>query len=346
MKDLKYLSAYIIPITAMLALELEQMWSYSTVIFAFGIIPVLEPYLSRSTTNLTENESIEKAKARIYDWLLYLNIPILYGIVVWYLLKMSNAVLETYEIVGLTLSVGIVVGTCGINVAHELGHRNSKLEQLFAKVLLLPALYQHFFIEHNRGHHKNVATKLDPATARFGENLYFFWIRSIWGSYLNAWNHESDRLRKMNLSTFNFRNEMFLFLLQQVAYLGVIMLFIGVDVLVFALLIALVGILLLETINYIEHYGLSRKILENGRYERVMPYHSWNANFYLGRIILYELTRHSDHHFLANKKYQLLDHHDSSPELPVGYPASMLMALVPPIWFMVMNAKVPKNQRV
>ena len=117
--------------------------------------------------------------------------------------------------------------------------------------------------------------------------------------------------------------------------------FFGFWPLIFMMLASLVGILLLETINYVEHYGLRRRQLSTGRYERVSPKHSWNANYELGRIILYELTRHSDHHFLANKKYQVLDHHEEAPELPIGYPASMLLAMVPPLWFVIMNGRIP-----
>jgi len=131
----------------------------------------------------------------------------------------------------------------------------------------------------------------------------------------------------------------------QSLYLAVIYLTLGIKVLFVALCIAVISFLLLETINYIEHYGLIRTKKENGRYERVMPWHSWNSNHILGRIMLYELTRHSDHHYLANKKYQILDHHDSSPQLPLGYPASMLMALCPPIWFAVMNKKLKKIKK-
>lgn len=105
-----------------------------------------------------------------------------------------------------------------------------------------------------------------------------------------------------------------------------------------------VGFLLLETINYIEHYGLRRKKLASGRYERVRPQHSWNANYEVGRILLYELTRHSDHHYQASKKYQILDHQDEAPELPFGYPTAMLVALLPPLWFKIMNRRLP-NQK-
>ena len=342
MKDIKYLAAYTIPATACVALSFQGWWSYSTVIFAFGIIPLLEPFLPKSTTNLNEEEVQKRAADRFFDVLLYLNIPVVYGIITWFLVVVTapSAELAFYEWLGLTLSIGIVIGACGINVAHELGHRQNNIEQLGAKLLLLPALYQHFFIEHNRGHHLNVATDLDPASARKGEAIYLFWLRSLLGSYWSAWQLETKRLKREGYSFWTLDNEMLVFHVMQGLYLFGVWAYFGWSGLWFALGIALVGVLLLETINYIEHYGLRRKKMTNGRYERVMPWHSWNANYELGRIILYELTRHSDHHYLASKKYQLLDHHDKAPELPLGYPGAMLMALVPPLWFWVMHKRI------
>lgn len=346
MKDIKYLAAYLIPLTAFLALNLKGYWSYSTVIFAFGIIPALEPFLPKSTANLEEVERTRRIRSIFFDWLLYLNIPILYFIVYVFLNTITQQELTTFETVGLALSCGIVVGASGINVAHELGHRLNPAEQLLSKILLLPALYLHFFIEHNRGHHKYVATDRDPASAKFGENLYFFWVRSIIKSYFSAWRLEMERLKKSGKTIWSFSNQMIHFSLIQGIYLVAVFWFWGQSGLIAAISIGVIGILLLETINYIEHYGLRRNLLDNGRYERVMPYHSWNANYELGRIVLYELTRHSDHHYLASKKYQLLDHHEQAPELPVGYPASMLMALIPPLWFAVMHPQIRAFQRV
>ena len=135
---------------------------------------------------------------------------------------------------------------------------------------------------------------------------------------------------------------MFAFSLLQIIYVFLLIQFFGVTAAAYMILTGVISFLFLESINYIEHYGLSRRLLDSGRYERVQPWHSWNSNHYLGRIILYELTRHSDHHFLANKKYQLLDHHDSSPQLPYGYPSSMLLSMVPPLWFKIMNGKVER----
>ncbi len=344
MRDLKYLAAYIIPATAIFSLTAQGWWSYSTVIFTFGLIPLLDPFWGGSKENLNDDTQNHRLKNRVFDWLLYLNVPILYSVVAFFLWTVHSSNLELYELTGLVLSVGIVMGACGINVAHELGHRVRKDEQMLAKVLLLPALYMHFFIEHNRGHHKHVATPKDPATARYGESVYAFWLRSVVGSYLNAWRIETKRLKKENLKFWSLQNEMLVFQLIQAFYLITIALVFSPLLAVYTALIGIVGFLLLETINYIEHYGLQRTQLPSGRYERVQPKHSWNANHELGRIILYELTRHSDHHFLATKKYQVLDHHEESPQLQYGYPTSMLMALFPPLWFKLMNKRLEKYQ--
>ena len=136
---------------------------------------------------------------------------------------------------------------------------------------------------------------------------------------------------------------MFWFLVFQALLLIVIYVVFGKTGLIFSVLSAIVGILLLETVNYIEHYGLLRLKTKSNRYERVAEKHSWNSNHVIGRIVLYELTRHSDHHYKSSKKYQVLDCHEDSPQMPFGYPTSMVLALIPPLWFFIMNKRVPRE---
>lgn len=345
MKDLKYLIAFLLPLSAIVGLIFTGTWAWATVILVFGILPVLELWTPKSRSNTAPEKEESRSKQLFFDWLLYANAPLLFGIVGYYLNLLAAASLSIIEISGLTLSVGIVVGTCGINVAHELGHRNKYSEQLLSKMMLLPALYQHFFIEHNRGHHKNVATDLDPATARFGEPVYGFWIRSITGSWRNAWVLERERLQKQEKREWSFRNEMIRFSIVQTVYLVLVYLLFHLEGLLGAIAVAGIGVLLLETVNYLEHYGLQRRMLPSGRPEPVSPAHSWNSDHELGRIFLYELTRHSDHHFKATRKFQILRHLEESPQLPYGYPTSLLMSLAPPLWFRVMNPRV-KNDRI
>ena len=144
-------------------------------------------------------------------------------------------------------------------------------------------------------------------------------------------------------SFFSVKNDMFFYTIFQIGYLIFLFQIFGLMGMVYGIIAAIISFLFLETINYIEHYGLKRKKLPSGRYERVEKFHSWNSNHIVGRIVLYELTRHSDHHYKSNKKYQILENINESPQLPFGYPTSMLLAIFPPLWFHIMNKRVPKD---
>jgi alkane 1-monooxygenase len=343
MKDLKYLAAYLNPLFAIMGFWLGGIFSFSNVILSFVIVPLLDMIGPNSSTNLNENERASALSKKLFDWLLYFNVFIVYAVIGVFIFQAQKG-FTTLEWIGNTLSTGIVIGTCGINVAHELGHRKSRVDQFIAGLLLLPAFYLHFTVEHNRGHHKNVATEDDPASADRGELIYSFWLKSIIGSYFHAWKLEKMILSKSGTSAFHIKNRMIWFQLVQLVYLEGLYVFFGWKIAAAILLAGVVGILLLESINYIEHYGLRRKMMPSGYYEQVQPVHSWNANYYFGRIVLYELTRHSDHHYKASKKYQVLDHHASSPELPFGYPMSIIISLIPPLWFLIMDPLIPEGQ--
>ena len=202
------------------------------------------------------------------------------------------------------------------------------------------SLYMHFFIEHNLGHHKNVGTNLDPASAKLNQNLYNFWFTSTIGQYKNAGGIQLKKLSGHNF--FSLKNEMLIYSLIQIVYLFLLFLVWGFSGLFYGVTVAVISFLMLETINYIEHYGLRRSRLPSGRFERVNPSHSWNSNHQIGRIVLYELTRHSDHHYKSSKKYQHLENIVESPQLPYGYPASMLLASLPFLWFSIMNKHIEK----
>ncbi|MCB0461999.1 MAG: alkane 1-monooxygenase [Flavobacteriaceae bacterium] len=342
-QDYKYLSALTVPLSLVIGLYFKGYWLFLTPIFLFVFIPILELILDEENSNYSESEVSKRAINTFFDWLLYLNLPIVYALMIWSFFEVANHPFETYEFVGLVLSLGMVLGGNGINVAHELGHRQASKERFIGKALLLPSLYMHFYIEHNFGHHLHAATKEDPATARYKQNVYSFWLTSIIRQYFSAWKIQKRLLENYKLSFFSFKNDMFWYLVLQSLYLILVFLVFGKVVLLFAILSAITGVLLLETVNYIEHYGLLRKKKESGRYERVKEIHSWNSNHVIGRIMLYELTRHSDHHFKSSKKYQILECHEESPQLPFGYPTSMVLALLPPLWFSIMNKRVPRE---
>jgi len=253
---------------------------------------------------------------------------------------MSQPDLDWMTIVGRVSAMGLMCGSFGINVAHELGHRSTKREQWMAKALLLTSMYMHFIIEHNRGHHRHVATPDDPATARKNEWLHTFLVRSVVYSYISAWKIELNSLKRKNIHPLSLKNEMFRFLMIQIGFLVAIAVVFSPTSMLYFATAAGIGIFLLETVNYVEHYGLVRNEVSPGKYERTMPHHSWNSDHILGRLMLFELSRHSDHHFVASKKYQVLEHHEDSPQMPTGYPGMIVLACFPPLWFLVMNPKV------
>ncbi|OAV43060.1 alkane 1-monooxygenase [Lewinella sp. 4G2] len=339
-RDLKYLIAYLLPLAGYLGIYFGGIWSFGSIYVAFLLLPLLEFVLPTRTDTHPPEAEHERSRMRIFDYLLYLNLPLLAGAVIYLLVTVDGRSLETYELVGMICNVGLMIGTMGINVGHELGHRSDKFEQRIAQTLLLFGLYMHFFIEHNRGHHRHVATPLDPATSRKNQSIYTFWIRSVALSWWHAWELEAERLEKEGKPVVSYHNQMLVFQLIQLGYLAVVSIFFGATGLWVAIAAAVFGFLMLETVNYIEHYGLLRRQKENGRYEQVLPIHSWNSNHELGRIFLYELTRHSDHHYRASRKYQILRVFEESPQLPAGYPACMILSLFPPAWFALMNPRV------
>ena len=336
---MRYALVLIIPLASFIAIYKGSIWSFSGPILAFAILPFIELMTHGSEKNYSEIEESLETDNKIYDFLMYSLVPIQYGLLFYFLYRTSFTYLEIYEIIGMIISFGISCAVLGVNAAHELGHRQTKFEQILAKMLLLTSLYMHFFIEHNRGHHKRVATDEDPASSRRGESVYAFYIRSIRDSYLSAWHLEKVKLNRSGEAFFSLKNEMIIYQIIQISFLIFIGVYYGIITMIYFVLAALVGILLLETVNYIQHYGLKRKSMANG-YEITKPIHSWNSNHPLGRLILLELSRHSDHHYRTNRKFQILRHLNESPQMPTGYPGMMVLSLIPPLWFKVVHKTI------
>lgn len=331
--DAKYLFALLMPVLAFISVTAQGIWTFSAFFFTFGIVPLVETFYKGTSENLTEIEDKKAQKNLFYDFLVYLNVPIQYLLLILFFSRVSNHHTTSMEIIGMTLSVGVMCAIIGTNVGHELGHRHKSFEIILGKMLFATTLNMHFAVYHNKWHHRYVATPLDPATAKKGESLYAFFFKSITGNYILSWKIESDRAKKENRNWFSFKNEM---LCGQIIQLIMLLLiyFIWGKIALFAFIgSAFVGILIYEAGNYIEHYGMERNEVKAGVYERCMPCHSWNSNHVLGRIMLYELSRHSDHHYSASRKFQRLRHFDESPQLPWGYPGAILIAIIPPLWF-------------
>ena len=336
-RDLKYLIAYLTPFMGWLSLVLSGWLSFSAIIFMFGFVPIVDALFKGETENHVVQKESKRNASLFFDLLLYLNLPIIYFLLWQYFTLIASGGLSTVELIGKTISIGFIGGAIGINVAHEIGHRPKWYNQWISRFLLLPELYLHFNIEHNRGHHMRVATPEDPATSRYGETFYSFWLRTVFGGIRSAWEIESREVIQRGHKKYSIYNEMIQFAIIQGAYLLLVGIVFGYPVIPFAILVAIAGFTLLESVNYIEHYGLVREKSASGRYEPVQEHHSWNSNHPLGRILLYELTRHSDHHYKSTRKYQVLRHFDTSPQMPLGYPGSMLLAFIPPLWFYQMH---------
>jgi alkane 1-monooxygenase len=340
MKAVKYFSIVILPIVAYVSFTSKGWLTYLPAIVFFGFVPLLEFFIKPNKQNFTKDEEKIEKENKFYTYLLYLTLPIQLLFLAFFLFAIQEPNLTHSEIFGRVFGMGIMCGVLGINVGHELGHRNERIDQFIGEILLLTSLNSHFLPYHNGGHHYNVATPKDAATARKNEILFVFWIRSHFSSYLEAWKLENKRMRNEGRSWLHSQNRMVIYTICNIAILSSIYLILGQFVFFAFLGAAISGIVLLETVNYIEHYGLLRKQSESGRYERVKRNHSWNSDHQVGQVLLFNLSRHSDHHYNGSKHYQLLKSLPESPQMPTGYPGMMLLSFFPPLWFLVMNKKL------
>ncbi|TFV97083.1 alkane 1-monooxygenase [Algoriphagus kandeliae] len=346
-KKIGFFSALILPFLLVSGYYLGGINRWLIHIFVFIAVPLMDFIISTDTSNIPKEAVSQVAKERFYKLVTFFWVYIQLAILFWGFYVVATETLSAWEWVSLTTGMALITGGIGITVAHELGHKKGKLEQFYAKILLMTVCYMHFVIEHNRGHHVKVATPEDPATSRLGENFYAFWLRSVRDGYKSAWKLEREKLERKSIPFFSFKNEMIQFSLAPIIFIGVI--FIGFslaldrwvwEVPVFFFMQSFLAFSLLEAVNYLEHYGMERKLLADGRYERVTPIHSWNASHRVSNFLLFQLQRHSDHHAFAHKPYQVLNHYDESPQLPAGYSAMIILAFFPPVWFSIMNPRL------
>jgi len=340
-KIFKYATPFVLYGLGYLSFTKSGLYAWTPLLYVFFIVPIVELFIAPNPVNLdAAEEQLAKAN-KWYDVVLWCTVPCQYFLLYTFLTHIgtSQSISDT---IGSIIGMGLLCGTFGINVAHELGHRTNKFEQFLAKSLLLTSLYMHFFIEHNKGHHKHVATPHDPSTAKFQQTVYAFWIQTFIGTYLSAWHIAIEDAKKKQRFLPAVMNEMMLFQIIQIGLVLLIFLNFGITIAAYFILAAFIGAILLETVNYIEHYGLQREKGSTALFERVQPHHSWNSNHIIGRLMLFELSRHSDHHYMASRKYQVLRNMDEAPQMPTGYPGMIILSLFPPLWFKVMHQQMRK----
>ncbi|MEZ6184721.1 MAG: alkane 1-monooxygenase [Planctomycetota bacterium] len=334
-----YLFMYTLPLAWALGTWLGGPWSFLVLAYAFGLVPLLEPLFGHDRAD----PEPDPGRRPLYEAILRGWLPVELAVLGAALWTATHVALTPLEWAGLVASTGTVVAGGGFTVAHELMHRRGKAERALAEVLMALASYTHFCVEHVHGHHKHVATPLDPASARRGEWVYAFLPRTILGGLASAWRIESRRVAKRGvrgLADRRLRYPLGIAALWLAVGLGF-----GLPGLALFLAQGAFAVLLLETINYVEHYGLARPELAPGRYGRARPEHSWNATHRLTNAMLINLQRHADHHAYAHRSYPELRAWPDAPTLPCGYPTMVLAALVPPLWFAVMNPRVDAAAR-
>ncbi len=343
-KKLLWLLGMLAPASARLPSQLvlhtgvSAFWWSGAMLF-FLVIPVVDALAGEDGNNPSDAQVQDLQHDRFYRWCTFLFLPVQYaGLgVACYLVTFGT--LSAVDKIGYAVSVGLVAGI-GINAAHELGHRVESTERWLAKIALAQSLYGHFHVEHNRGHHARVATPADPASARMGESLYRFLSRSVSGAVVSSWELEKQRLGRKGSGVWTIRNNVLNAWAMSAALFGVLVAVFGVGILPFLVLQAVVGVMTLESVNYIEHYGLLRGRTPAGRYERCAPRHSWNSDRIVTNIFLYHLQRHSDHHANPGRRFQTLRTFEEAPQLPAGYATMVVLAAVPPLWRRVMDPRV------
>jgi alkane 1-monooxygenase len=318
--------------------------AWGTPLIVYLIVPFLDLLIGADKTNPPDTAIMDLERDRYYRWIVYAYIPIQYGVTIYGAWLAIQPTTSWLAFVGLIFSVGMINGI-GINTAHELGHKRENLERWLARITLAPVAYGHFFVEHNRGHHRNVATPEDPASSRMGESFWAFLPRTMIGSLRSAWSLERERLSRRGQGVWNRDNENLQSWAMTVVLFGALAIWLGPKVLPFLLIQAFYGASLLEVVNYIEHYGLLRQKDANGRYVRCEPEHSWNNNHIMSNVFLYQLQRHSDHHANPMRRFQALRHFENSPQLPVGYAGMLLPAYFPFFWYRLMDKRVIAHYR-
>lgn len=338
-----------IPLIGLVSLVAFQQTGHSLWLAVFplvvhALVPVLDWLFGEDFSNPPESVVAQLDGDFFYRALLWLFIPFQFAGTIMGAWLAATHDLAWYEMIGLVMGVGGFNGI-GIATAHELGHKKESLDRWLGKLTLAPSAYGHFYVEHNRGHHKRVATPEDPASSRLGEGFWRFLPRTVIGSLRSAWELERERLNRQGKSVWSLSNDNLQAWAMTLVLFGGLVAWLGPVVLPFLILQAIYGASLLEVVNYVEHYGLLRQKMPDGRYQRCEPEHSWNSNHIVGNILLYHLQRHSDHHAHPTRRYQALRHFEDAPQLPSGYALMITVAYFPPLWFALMNKRVVQHYK-
>lgn len=346
LKALAFLLVFMVPALMPAAAWLGQRsgqpdaMAWFPLAFLFVLLPLADYALGHDPVNVPVAREREVANAAWFRLLTLACLPVQLALLAWSAHWFVQAGFGPVGAAGWLLSQGVVGGILAINTAHELVHKDGRLEPAVGGLLLASVGYHGFKIEHLRGHHVHVSTPEDASSAPLGAWSWSFVPRALLLNSLNAWRLEARRLQGLGLPALHWRNEMIGWTAAWLGLAAAFALWLGPVGLAFFLAQGLLAAGSLEVINYIEHYGLERRRGADGRYERTTHLHSWNSDYALSNLILFQLQRHSDHHAFPKRRYAILRHHADSPQLPGGYAAMFVLALVPPLWRRVIDPRV------
>ncbi|KPC49815.1 alkane 1-monooxygenase [Amantichitinum ursilacus] len=329
-----YMLSWLLPLLALFGMLAGGIASFSLPLFAFVLLPLGDWLVGRAPRLPHHVESSGS------QYILEAFVPLCVGVLVIGVLSARHW--TALEWVGNTLALGIQAGV-GLAASHELGHSPGWLQRKLSRLLVWTSCYGHYHVEHLHGHHVWLGTPHDPCTARRGQTFYRFWRQAVTGSFRCAWQHESQRLMKLRLPDWHWRNEVLLGVTISVGLLAAAYYFAGLAGAMTFIVQAVVGFSLLEAVQYIEHYGLMRAQRADGGFERATAAHSWSSNFRLSNYLMFELQRHADHHVRPGAPFATLGDQAESPMLPGSYPMMILLALVPVAWFRVMHPRLDRH---
>ena len=317
-----------------------DLMAWFPLFFLFVLLPLADYGLGHDPRNPDAAQAKALEADRWFRIMTLAVLPVQVGVLAWSARHFAHADFGAAGIAGWLLSQGIVGGVLAINVAHELIHKDTALERGAGGLLLTSVGYHGFKIEHVRGHHVHVSTPEDASSARFGQSLWHFLPRALVRNTANAWALEARRLHAQGKRWWSIDNELIRWTALWLTLAAMSAIWLGPAGLAFFVVQGFFAACSLEIINYIEHYGLERQRVDDGRYERTTHLHSWNSDYLISNLLLFQLQRHSDHHETPRRRYQALLHHADSPQLPGGYAAMFMLALCPPLWFRIVDPRV------
>lgn len=269
-----------------------------------------------------------------------LYIPLQLAATLWAARQASRPDAGGWEIASLAISVGATTGIFGVLAAHEMVHSRSRAKRALGSAMLSGMTYRHFDIAHVYGHHRWAGTERDPSTARRGENLYAFFLRTFVRQIVMAYEFEARRCARKSFPL--LRNRVWRDAFVMTAIYAALWYVWGPMAALFLALESFVGIFVLEVFNYTAHYGLMRARGSDGMFEPMTHRHAWNSSAPAANLLIFNMGRHSDHHARAAAVYGTLRPLEGAPELPGSYAGSIVMALIPPLWRRVMDGELDR----